>query len=291
MFLGIFSWGVVGGVVVLLIGMAFTLESGKINLPYEPILVRMLFGVALLLLSIRTLWWLAFQQPKEERGFIPVIGAAIFLALMGASLAAFMKWVSDRESAESKERFGISLVNSFIGGNWFAYATPEADLYMIDVLANIDLVNQDTAFAKIHDYSAQILLGDTWAWLRRIPTFGNGKFYFGVEQIDKAKRISFDLETIDKQIRRRNLRPGETISGILVFFLKEADRSRFANVKAKALKLTIIDSLRRKEEHLLSLGLEDGAITEDPGMGWLSALAMKIEETDVDLSKARILRS
>lgn len=214
-----------------------------------------------------------------------VLGGAIGV------ISAGMAWKQATPPAIKEKRFYVSAVAAGAGGPYFAYKSLNEKLFFIDVFVCIDLVNKDTVLSKINDYYGQLLIGDEWVILQRIPFSDNGQFYFVKQPIDKSMSINFIQKTLDEQIKNTNLKPGETITGILMFYLKDNDRKKYAPMKAKTIRLVIFDSLQRKGEYLIDITGADKGKKEDFGMGWLNELRFKVKETGIDLRKFDIVNN
>ena len=195
----------------------------------------------------------------------------------------------NKDVPKTKEKqFFLSIVVAIMGGPHVAYKSINDNLYYIDFLFLIDLVNKSNNFSKINDYYAQLLLGDEWVDLQHIPYSDDGQFYW-VSNINGIMSIAFFQKTLDEQINNTNIEPGKTITGILMFYLKENDRKKYDPKKIKALKIVILDSLRRQEEHIIIMAKKLDKKENSANMAGFNQLGWKIKEIGVDLSKLRVM--
>jgi hypothetical protein len=188
-----------------------------------------------------------------------------------------------------QNQFSISMLNAFYNYP-FAYKDDNEVVYYIDYFLYIDLVNQAKTVSMIRDYTAQVLFDDEWINLQMILFAKQGQFYVINDTQNKiGKRIEFFTKTFEEQIKNRNLSPGETVRGILMFYLK--DRQKSVGKKRKKLKLIIFDSHNNKEEHIINLTSINDRKEESSGIGWVSALGYKVKETNIDMKQFKIINN
>lgn len=244
-------------------------------------------GVCCLAVAICIVWLVVIIFPSSLRftkWHKAVIIGAIILVSVGGFYRVKEQWVKD-----SRTSFSVSLVGGTAGGPFFAFKSGNDNLYFIDVLICVDVVNKTTVLSKLSDYYAQVMLGGKWVPLQHIPeVVEGGQFYWVFGDIYNGKSIDFIQKTLDEQISNTglNLEPGQTITGLLIFYLKNEDRKRFNKTKPLIIKLTTIDSVRQKEEHILTF--TDGNCAEEEG-SCLNLLGFKVKKMDINLRAFHIV--
>jgi hypothetical protein len=184
-------------------------------------------------------------------------------------------------------RFSIVLSHIILERPLFIYKTTNNNIYFIDVLLRADIVNNDNVFAKINDYSCQMLINNEWITLRR-PEFTNQGQFYAIENIStkRASIIKFDKKTIDEQIKDKNIEPGKTITGLMMFYITKDDLKKYTIDNNTKLKINLYDSLKNKEEHIFNMFNKN---VVDQGVGHLNALAFTIIRKGINLNKYKIM--
>ena len=272
----VWSWPVVGAVVIFIAGAGI-----KIMNPPSPIIADFFFLAAGGLFLCKFLTWGQARRHTRKN----LISA---LAIGCTVLVVAVAILGNHYLHRPKDKISTSLVNSIIGGPYFAYSPEKEDLYLISVLVCINLVNEENVYSRIDNYFAQLSLDGEWITLQRILISKEGKFY-SVGDLHKGRSylIEFKYKTIDEQISRTDLKPGETITGVMMFYFKKEYVERYNLAKKIKMKLTFLDSLRHKEEHLLDVDKKPPTKDIDPAMGWFNPFGFTIKEK-VDLSKFHI---
>jgi hypothetical protein len=211
--------------------------------------------------------------------------AALVILLAGWGLIRLDRKINKRKF---KNRFHVSLVNSILGGPYHAYKSENDNLYFIDVLFCINLVNETSVLSKVSSYYGTMKIDREWATLQCVPYFEKGQFYLVAKDIGRSRAIEFNQKTIDEQIGYSNIKPGETISGILMFYFKDTDKAKYFPNKKMILRLIIYDSMNNKEEHRLILGGKRKANKDASSPSWLGAFGFKVIGQEVDLRKFKI---
>jgi hypothetical protein len=280
----IWSWGVVGPIILAIcVGGGYSFMTSS-----HPYIADLFFLSGGILFLFKFLTWDISRKHGKRKLVEAVI---IFITLLIIVGTICLNHYLNQEKSEEK-RFSVTLMSSLIGGPYFAYVSDE-NLYFIDVFIYIDLVSKAAVFSKLHDYYAQLLVDDEWVPLQRILlSSSKGQFYSvynNEHNIYNGTSIDFIQETLDEQILRTNIKPGETITGTLMFYLKENDRKKFIATKVRAIKLVVFDSLRRKEEYILNITKNQSRAKDEPDMESFNALGFKVKKMGIDLKKFHII--
>jgi len=250
----------------------------RTGLKFHPTLILcFLLGAGLTCVS----WWVECgkQQPHQ------VTASEIVQELL--EKVPWLKESNQKKTEPQEKQFFVSLVNVITGGPHVAYRSVNDQLYYIEIIACIELVNKSNKLIKIDDYHGQLLVDSKWINLQHIPYSENGQFYW-VSNIHGIMSIMFFQKTFDEQISGINIEPGKTITGIVMFYFKKEDRGKYDPVKATAIKLTIINSLKHKEEYIISL-LHKPNKNENTPTANLDLFGYKIIDPNVDISKLKIV--
>jgi len=156
----------------------------------------------------------------------------------------------------------------------FVYLNGEK-LAKLDICLVVKVTNNQDKISEITDYEIELFSEGIWETVLPISFLNKNNTYFISNQNYKAAtKMEFDLEIFDFVARNKQIKPGETIVGIVPL---QIEKNLPKIEKVKFIIKDIFGSKQEKNINLVEIGKER--------KGYLQSLEMKVLEKNVDLTK------
>lgn len=148
----------------------------------------------------------------------------------------------------------------------------------IDIYLVAKVTNTDNKTLEIVDFNVELLANGIWEKPSPIAFLNkNNLFHVLNNDYKNATRIMPSQDMLDRVIKDKQMRPGDTVVGIVPF---ETEK-RLGRIEE--IRFTVKDILNRSHQSNIKLG-EMGNIGGEP-KGYLQSIGMEVLDKNVDLSE------
>ncbi len=187
----------------------------------------------------------------------------------------FSKLKNKDEQAIKKEKLIIGITH--LRRDTFVYLNG-GKLTNIDIYLVVKITNTHDKTLEIVDFNVELLANGIWEKPSPIAFLNkNNLFHVLNNDYKNATRIMLSQDMLDRVIKDKQMRPGDTVVGIVPF---ETER-RLGRIEE--IRFTVKDILNRPHQSNIKLA-EMGNIGGGP-KGYLQSIGMEVLDKNVDLSE------
>jgi len=155
----------------------------------------------------------------------------------------------------------------------------------------IELSNDSDKLIKLKGYATEALYDNKWIKLQPIPFSEDGQFYTVYDRKNKIGRsIDFKQGTFEEQVASAGLKPGETITAIVMLYLKNPEYKKYIPRTPRKIKLFFFRPKNHIEEHLINVEKKEFLTDRADIITFMSnVLCIKVKEIGIDLKRFHIV--